>query len=117
MPETKDFCMETLPFQFIRRCPAGGIYRIPQKRMADGSHMNPYLVGTSRFQPAFHIRIAMEPFEHPDMGYGMFSVLFVYRHLLPVSGMPSDGGTDGSFVFFQYAVTDGMVMPDHGMVF
>lgn len=67
MGKPEDFGVKTLPFKGILRL-FRTIDGIAQKRMSDGCHMHPDLMGPSRLQAAFDVgKTFFQAFQHPVM--------------------------------------------------
>ena len=90
--------------------------QIAQNGVADVGHVDPDLVGPSRLQTAADMGVAPVALHHFPVGHGFFGVAGGDGHLLPVGGVPADGGVDGAGVLPEGAADDGFVGPRHGVV-
>ena len=64
--------------------------------MTNAGHMNPNLVGSSRFQLTFYVRKTAKALQDAVMGDRIAAILLINAHLLAVSGVASNGGMNRS---------------------
>ena len=84
--------------------------------MADVRHVDTDLMGPSGFQFAADVGIAPVSGHHLPVGHGVLGVALCNAHLLPVTGVPSDGGIHSAAVLPEGAADDGFICSGHGVV-
>ena len=86
--------IEAFQYLPVRRAGAA-IDRIAEQRMADRSHMDPHLVGPSRFEPAFDKRRLPQRADNSVVRHRPFAALILHdRDLLAVCGGAGERGVD-----------------------
>ena len=80
-------------------------------------HVNPDLMGTSGFQPAFYIGEFVRARQNIIMGNRIFSAPGKDCHFLSVGRMASNQCMDSPLLLLYHAVNDGVVSAHNGVVF
>ena len=83
---------------------------------ADVRHVDTDLMGPARLQTAADVGIAPVAADHLPVGHGVPGIALGDAHLLPVGGMPPDGGVHGAGILPEGADHDALVSPRHGVI-
>ena len=94
----------------------GPVHRVPQQGVADGSQVDPDLMGAACLQAALHMGVAGVSGQDGPMGDGLPAVFAVDRHFLPVHGVAADGGVYRAAVLLQAPHRHRLIGPGQGVV-